>query len=524
MQDVNDMCVSYKEMGILDGADRKKLWKRNPVMHVVGAIVVVFLMCSTGFAEPVKVWPVNPHYLMFKGKPLLLITSDHHYGAVIDRDFNYTNFLAYLGKNRMNLTRIYPGSMFEPPNKFLLGNPLGPMSGRQILPWLRSTQTGAHPSLAEPGQPSYKYDLDRWSPDYFARLRSFVEMAGKFDIIVEVAFFNGMYPDCWPLMPFYHANNIQGVGQYEAKDCRLFCTTDTRNIDVLARQKAYVQKITVELNAFDNVIYDLCDEPCIAGASDSAVTSWLRALKDAFLETEQALPKKHILGQTVQSMSPDLSKDAWCNWLPTEYVAPARAAFEKDYAANKPIVNVESDYYGFGNVKPYTVDDVRVEGWWFMVGGGAGFINLNGEYYRGHETGGPDTQTRIVPEKKVLRDFLETLNLAKLSRFTNFGALPSGLVASGVAEPGKEYAIYLFHNQKDAQSWAHFSVKQGVFEDSFTLGAIPAGDYHLDWINPTTGTAQRTETNAHSGGDLRVQTPPYTIDVALRMQRITGAR
>ena len=27
------------------------------------------------------------------------------------------------------------------------------------------------------------------------------------------------------------------------------------------RQKAYVRKIVVELNAYDNVIYDICDEP-----------------------------------------------------------------------------------------------------------------------------------------------------------------------------------------------------------------------------------------------------------------------
>ena len=77
------------------------------------------------------------------------------------------------------------------------------------------------------------------------------------------------------------------------------------------------------------------------------------------------------------------------------------------YGANKPIVDVESDYYGYGLVKPYTVDDVRAEGWWFMLGGGAGFIHLNGEYYRGQETGGLDTKTRIAPEKKILRDFME---------------------------------------------------------------------------------------------------------------------
>ena len=81
------------------------------------------------------------------------------------------------------------------------------------------------------------------------------------------------------------------------------------------------------------------------------------------------------------------------------------AIIDRDYRAGKPIVDVESDYFGVGLVKPYTADDVRVEGWWFMLDGGAGFINLNGEYHRGCESGGKDTQALIVPQKRILKDF-----------------------------------------------------------------------------------------------------------------------
>ena len=94
----------------------------------------ILLMCTAVFAEPVKVCPANPHYLMFKGKPVVLITSDHHYGAVMDRDFDFSNYLNYLGSQRMNLTRIYPGGMFEPPDKWLRGNPLGPAQADRFCP------------------------------------------------------------------------------------------------------------------------------------------------------------------------------------------------------------------------------------------------------------------------------------------------------------------------------------------------------------------------------------------------------
>lgn len=478
------------------------------------------------WADPVKVWHSNPHYFFYKEKPLVLITSDQHYGAVIDLDFDFAKYLDFLSAQGMNLTRIYPGGMFEPPDKYLPGNPLGPRPGRQILPWAKTSQTGANPALAEPCQPSYRFDLDSWNPTYFSRLRAFVEMALRKDIIVEVAFFNGMYADCWPLMAMYHGNNIQNIGQYEVNDCGLFTTLDSRNEGVVRYQKAYIAKIATELNGYDNVIFDLCDEPSLVGRldgsiitlPDSRVGPWLQAMKEAFLKAEEPLPKKHILGQTVQNLSPDFSRAYWCDWLPTEYVGPAGKAIDKDYGVNKPLVDVESDYFGYGLAKPYTVEDVRVEGWWFMLGGGAGFINLNGEYRRGQEAGGYDTQTKIVPQKKILLDFMNSLNLAGLSRFTDFEGVPSDAFASAVAEQGKQYALYLFHGTNDGKWGAHFIAKTGTYHDTITLKAVPAGTYRLEWVDPSTGSIIVTDMINWNGGNLKVTTPVYSIDVAFRIR------
>lgn len=498
----------------------------NKKLGLFWTTALFWVIAATGWAEPVKVYPANPHYFMYEGKPLVLITSDHHYGAVIDKDFDFARYLDYIASHGMNLTRIYPGGMFEAPDKYLPGNPLGPSPGRQILPWAKSKQTGANPALAKPGEPSYKFDLTRWNPGYFARLRTFVELARQKNIIVEVPFFNGMYADCWPLMALYHGNNIQQVGQYEAKDCGLFTTNDSRNEGVIKYQKAYIAKITLELNGYDNVIFDLCDEPSLAGQldgsilnlPDSQVTPWLLSMKDAFLQAEESLPKKHLLGQTVQNLSPDLSGESWCEWLPTEYVKPASAAIDKDYGANKPIVDVESDYYGFGLVKPYSAEDVRLEGWWFMLRGGAGFINLNGEYYRGQESGGTDTREKIVPQKKILKDFLQSLDLTGLTRFTDFGGVPSDAFASALAKEGKQYAFYLFHAAYDEKWGAHFVAKPGSYRDSITFRKIPAGTYELEWIDPATGAVKNTNNLKWTGGDLALTTPEYMVDLALRMR------
>jgi hypothetical protein len=157
------------------------------------ALVALSLMLASpmvALAGPIEVSRANPHYFAWNGKPIVLVSSDHHYGGVIDLDFDYAAFLDTLAANGMNLTRIYPGGMFEPPDKYAPGNPLGPLPGRQLLPWARTTIPGAHPDLAAPGQPSTKFDLDAWNPEYFVRLKGFVQYAARKGIVVEVAFFN----------------------------------------------------------------------------------------------------------------------------------------------------------------------------------------------------------------------------------------------------------------------------------------------------------------------------------------------
>jgi hypothetical protein len=486
-------------------------------------------LCSavSAASEPVRVFPQNPHYFSRDGRPLVLVSSDHHYGAVIDADFDFARYLDALAAGGMNLTRIYPGGMFEVEDKYVAGNPLGPRPGRQVLPWARSATPGAHPALAAPGQPSFKLDLDRWNADYFARLRAFVEHAARKGIVVEVAFFNGMYADSWPLMAFHHRNNVQGVGSYEAEECGLFTTADPRNSDVLRYQRAYVAKITAELNGYDNVIFDLCDEPSLVGRPDgsivvqpdASVVPWLHALRDTFLETEAGLSRKHVLGQTVQNLSPDLSAEPWCDWLPTEYVRPAGRALERNYAARKPIVDVESDYYGHSLVKSaYSTDALRLEGWWFLLGGGAGVINLNGEFHRGQEAGAPDTRERILPQRKLLKDFVESLDLAHVSRFEGVGGLAPGVLASALAEPGRQYAVYLFHAREEDEWGAHFVASPGRHRDALTLRAVPRGRYRLEWIVPETGAGAGAAAIDWAGGDLRLTTPAYTLDLALRLR------
>ena len=136
--------------------------------------------------------------------------------------------------------------------KFLPGNTLGPKPRSLILPWARS------------GQPGYvlggnKFDLDQMgslSTSRASRISS--PSAGERGIVVEVCLFNSEYSDTWPINPLYFENNIQGANDYDFLDAQTM-----KHADLVARQDAYVRKIVQEVNEFDNVILEICDEPAL---------------------------------------------------------------------------------------------------------------------------------------------------------------------------------------------------------------------------------------------------------------------
>jgi len=476
---------------------------------------IVYSICCifTLSAAPISKHPDNPHYFIFNGKPLVLITTDHHYGAVINLDFDYIAFLNTLQEYGMNLTRIYPGGYIEMKDAYIAGNPLGPVPDRFILPWAKSTVTGASQLIG-----GYKLDLDTWNSDYFTRLKDFVYQASIRNIIVEVAFFNGMYDDRWMVQPLYHSNNIQNVG-----NCDFQQYTTLADENLVKYQKEYVKKIAHELYRFDNLIYDISDEPEMQ-KQDSR--EWNSILLDALISVDNY---RHLYGETAHSASPDFSGDKRTSWIPTEYISPMEITLDQDYDDNKPIVNVETDYFPFWyGANP--VDETRVEGWYGMVGGLAGLIHLNSDFSTQNPTAtGTDTRTKILPQKQVLMSFMYSLDFIRMSKFTSFGVLHSEALVSSIAETGKQYALYLFHGSRKMVQWPQgatvdrFNVDPGWFHDSIYIN-VPSGTFKIEWLNPSSGALIDTSYQTWEGGNLILQTPRYYIDIALRMKSLTDSK
>ncbi len=57
-------------------------------------------------SPPIRLHPDNPRWFQWRGKTTALITSAEHYGAVLNRDFDYRRYLETLQRDGMNYTRM----------------------------------------------------------------------------------------------------------------------------------------------------------------------------------------------------------------------------------------------------------------------------------------------------------------------------------------------------------------------------------------------------------------------------------
>src|SRR5437660_1280178 len=141
------------------------MWSRL-LAAVVSVLAFAGPASAAGETTPLRLHPDNPHYYLFRGRPAVLITSGEHYGAVLNLDFNFIPYLDELQSRGFNLTRTFSGTYREVPGSFgITSNTLAPKPERYSCPWARGSPAGAGRD---------KFDLSRWDPAYFSRLKEFV--------------------------------------------------------------------------------------------------------------------------------------------------------------------------------------------------------------------------------------------------------------------------------------------------------------------------------------------------------------
>lgn len=481
-----------------------------PRFFLTTALLILALPGATphvaSAAGPIALHPDNGHYFLWQGKPAILITSGEHYGAVLNLDFDYNRYLDALAADGLNHTRTFSGTYREIPGSFsITDNTLAPKPGRYACPWARSDSAGY-------SQGGNKFDLARFDEAYFKRLRDFMTAAGKRGVVVEMNLFCPLYnEELWKASPMNAANNVNGVG-----DCPSTEALTLKHPRLVEFQVAFTQKIVRELNAFDNLYFEVCNEPYFGGVTEE----WQHRIVDTIAATEQDLPKKHLISlniangrKKVENPHPAVSIFNFHYCVPPDAVA-------MNYGLNKVIGENETGFRGKHDLL------YRSEGWDFLLAGGGLYNNLDYSFtpkhpdgtfldYQSPGGGSPDLRKQLG----ILKRFLEGFDFLRMRPDDKVIRQVSGdLSARALAEPARAYAVYL-HVPLPNKPKKMEEVLRDRVEARLVLD-LPAGKYRAEWVDTKTGGATHTEDFQHGGGDKSLKSPVFSNDIALRVTAI----
>jgi hypothetical protein len=475
-----------------------------PMMLLLG---LALADCRGG--QPLSLAPQNPHYFLFRGKPTLLITSGEHYGAVLNLDFDYLKYLDTLAGSGLNGTRTWAGAYCEAPGAFNIAeNTLAPKTGRFICPWARSDQ----PGYANGGN---RFDLARWDAAYFKRLKDFMQHASKRGIVVELNLFCPFYDESmWRLSPMNVANNINNVGAV----ARTNVYTLDRHGGLLAVQEAMVRKLVAELKDFDNLYYEICNEPYFGGVR----LDWQHHVADVISETERSLGVRHLISQNIANNKAKVE-----NPHPTvsifnfHYASPPETV-GLNYGLNKVIGDNETGFRGT-NDAPY-----RMEAWDFITAGGGLFNNLDYSFTAGHEDGtyvypasqpgggNPEFRRHI----RFLSELIQRFDFVRMHPDETVlqSSLPQGITARALVQTGRDYLIYVrspWQSEKNGSGHGtSFANDQIVLKI-----ALPAGKFVAEWFDTGRCVSLGSKVFTHTAGVHEFSAPAFENDIALAIRK-----
>jgi Family of unknown function (DUF6298) len=482
--------------------------------------------------DAVKIDPENPKYLLFRGKPLALISASEHYGSVINRPFDFEKYLDDAQKHKITVTRTF---LFyrELQSARNPSSPCKPESPDYISPYQR---TG--PGKAMDGEP--KYDLDKWNPEYFERLHRFLYAASKRGIVVELTVFSNTYADnIWALNPLRAANNLQHVGSVDWEDY-----ISLKDPELVRRQTAFARKIIQETSGYDNVYYEVCNEPGggVPGHATSAdVDAW---------QTEMA----HVLRDEMQRVNhPHLLSGQQAFNYGGENMFPMDATFTSnnfDIVNDHPLPNTQFDSKTFDmgdfmskqlrlegvrdfcrvtypRRKPVSLDEDNtasiyrdLTGWtihrkraWTALFSGCHYDYIDFSITVGSEAGTVASRAAIRTWMQHLSEFMDSFDYIHSQPAPEWiAAQPEHLLVSSEAASGRDFVAYLADDREVTDSTAGEPIAGKV-----TI-SLPAGSYDLWLYSPVTGEYSPA-LDVRGGEKTEVTLPPFKEDIVIRATR-----
>jgi hypothetical protein len=460
--------------------------------------------------EPLKLDPRNPHYLNFRGKPTVLVTSGEHYGAVVNLDFNYSKYLKELQRNHLNLTRVFVGSYREidKPHDPVKGgytidrNTLAPKLALFVSPWKSTVQANG----------SVQFDLHRWNPLYFERLHRFLRQAGQRGVVVELSLFCLMYDQAlWEASPLNSRNNGN-----QTEDVP---NTEAYNLQHPRLQEAednLVRKLVAEVRQFDNLYFEIINEPYW----HSVTPQWQLHVSALIRQSESSVTAPHLISQNYANFSERVKDpDPNVSLFDFHYSRPPDSV-AMNYELNCAIGLNETGFDGPADAA------YRIQGWDFLTAGGALYNNLDYSFAAGFERGtfrypdytpggGGETLRRQLG---YLVEFFNSYNLPPMSpaSSTIAGGDLDGASVRVLAEVGKQYVIYIHRGRVAPDQKPQYSV-DGQPHTARLLLHLPQHEYRYAWVDPKSGKTVSEGVFTPTGETQELPSPEYREDIALRI-------
>jgi hypothetical protein len=464
-------------------------------------------LTRTAARGPLRVHPTNPRYFTDGVKAAdgslkaVYLTGSHTWANLIDRGtsdpppaFDFDAYLDLLEKHDHNFIRLW-GRQISWYQKY----------GEQVLHAAPLAWPRSGPGKALDGKP--KFDLTKFDPAYFERLRSRVSAAGNRGIYVSIMLFGGYAENHanWTGSPIHRENNISGIDGDPNDDGSGVEIETLASIPpaVAQIQKAYVKRVIDTVNDLDNVLFEISNEA--GGTSKDWQYDMIRFIR----EYERTQPKQHPIGMTAGYWSAsenheilDASPADWVSYL-----------FEMQPGENERLFDVNNPFEADG--RKVSIQDS--DHWWVVPLYGNAELGSQWiwkSFCRGHQ---PILMEHLPPRSFVAADHPVSLDdlgyqaarramgqTRRVAERMNLASMtPQKRLASTgycLAAPGKEYLVY------QPKSGEAFSVK------------LQPGLYQTEWLSPQNDAATEREIT-NSAGSQQTFTAPFSGPAVLYLKK-----
>ena len=156
-------------------------------------------------------------------------------------------------------------------------------------------------------------------------------------------------------------------------------------------------------------------------------------------------------------------------------------------------------------------DYYRMEAWDFILAGGGLFDNLDYSFTVSHPDGSligykapGGGSAALRKELRILHEFIAGFDVVRMKPDNSVikSALPKGVTARALVEPGKQYAVYI----------------RGGKQIDLKID-LPTGEYNVAWIDPASGKILEAASTKSNGHVETLHSPNYANEIALNLTR-----